>query len=452
MRIYRGLENIHSVIDRHEAEWRKDHGEEPERSRLPSLEESVRRRLTAQQGEGSGRFAADRFLGAAAKPVNLKKPPMPEPEPVNVEPETVNVEPETASHSWLYNEVMKAVKGASDGNAKIVAVFVPVIQNEGEARDIPAGDDEADYDGENVSAVEIIRNKDGRHSRLYDEVMRAVNDAAGDSRKITAVFVPLLQDGREFEDIPADETVTLSPVSEDSVKAEPAETVPEIPKIEPEIAQEAGITAETEAMLIVPVPEVILEPVQEAELEPVPESEPENEQESAGDFDLIPEGQVESDSELAEAFREMEEKLDEDTAEEQVQEIPETEPEQALEIVPEPEPEETPEIPQEPEPEYVPEIVPEIEPVTAGNDYDDEDDETLPDGEPMEFEEIDGIGGDNNSDGEELLLPDTLDDDEILDDEEFDETLTEVHRPDDDDETIIIEGDDEIEIIPDPVN
>ena len=141
MRIFRGLENIHSVIDRHEAEWRKDNGEEPETPRKVSLEETVRRRLTSQPKEGSGRFAADRFLGGKVEPVKHEeeKPVIPEPEPevmaepepVIAESEAVNVESDSSAvrHSWLYNEVMKAVNEASKGSkdTKVVAVFVPVI-------------------------------------------------------------------------------------------------------------------------------------------------------------------------------------------------------------------------------------------------------------------------------------------------------------------------------------
>ncbi|MBQ4401837.1 MAG: hypothetical protein II832_06700 [Synergistaceae bacterium] len=509
MRIFRGLENIHSVIDRHEAEWRKDNGEEPETPRKVSLEETVRRRLTSQPKEGSGRFAADRFLGGKVEPVKHEeeKPvisePLPEPEeesgkfsadrflggenepetldepeavssepevvaePVTAEPEAVHVESDSSvRHSWLYNEVMKAVNEASKGSkdTKVVAVFVPVIQNTGEAREIPADDSEfAPDDGENARAVEIIRNKDGKHSRLYDEVMRAVNDSAGDSRKIVAVFVPLLQDGREFEDLPADETVTLPPISEDAVKVEaphveetPAEVEDVIaPEDEPEISSVPEFVPEE---IPEPAPE-ILEEILAQEPEITDETQ-EQEETSAEDFDLIPEGQAESDKELAEAFREMEKKLDEDIQEEHEQEVIESEPEVELEpeVIAEPEPE----IITESEPEQEPEIItePEEEPeITVDDDKEIEDDDDIPDGEPMEFEDINTIGS------EEITLPDALDDDEVLDDgeEEFDESLTEVHKADDDDEeTIVIEEnddgfftddeeDDEIELIPDPV-
>ncbi len=63
----------------------------------------------------------------------------------------------------------------------------------------------------------------------------------------------------------------------------------------------------------------------------------------------------------------------------------------------------------------------------------------------MEFTEIE------NMNGEELKLNDELDDDNI-----FDESLTEIHRPDDDkaliidEDGIVLPDDEEIEIIPDP--
>ena len=570
MRIFRGLENIHAVIDRHEAEWRKDNGEEPERPRLPSLEESVRRRLTAQPGEGSGRFAADRFLGGKTQPVKLKKPPMPEPAPsagetetaslleqpeddtvkfsaerfLGVQPEPASTEPESAPedsarHSWLYNEVMKAVNKASGDrkDTKIVAVFVPVIQDTGEAREIPA--DEGEFsDAENVQAVEIIRNKDGRHSRLYDEVMKAVNDSAGDSRKVVAVFVPLLQDGKEFEDLPADETVTLPPVSEDAVRIETASG--DEAHFAPETESEADAAAETVAPEDYVIPEIpepeagvtaeILTPEAGIITEEIPAPESETEAPSAGDFDLIPE--AETDAELVEAFREMEEKLDDALQEEHKQEsvpepeaevIPETEPEPEAEVVletepepeaevvpetepepeaevvletePEPEPETVPETEPEPEPEpeiiletepepepevvletepepeaeVIPETEPEPEPeaevipetetepeqepevIPEYDNEDDDDDDILSDGEPMEFEDIETVGQDDSDDEEDdlLALPDDLDDDSVINDGEFDESLTEIHRPDEREEPLILE-EDEIEIIPDP--
>ena len=528
MRIFKGLENIHAVIDRHESEWRREQGEEPsDKHPRVSLEESVRRRLTEPPvTEGSGKFSADRFLGGKTDPVKPEPETVPEPE-ATPEPEAVSEpeatlepeatpeleatpepeatseleatpeteampepeatpepeaapepeatpEPETvteespARHSWLYNEVMKAVNQASGGSkdAKIIAVFIPVAQEGAEAREIPGDDTEAPGEGGNVQAVEIIRNKDGKHSQLYDEVMRAVNDAAGDSRKIVAVFVPLLQDGKEFEDLPADETVTLQPVSEEAVKIE---TVPEA------------------------------------------EKEPE------ADFDLIPNIEAGNDPVVVEAFREIEENLDgendteaesklvppeepdvpdiepvtDDTGteiladeplDEPLPDVPDIEPaaddteteiladEPLDEPLPDIEPatddteteivadeltdeiaqlEQLPDLPDIPDIESEPESEIITEEAGPETEYDDADD-VLQDGEPMVYQDIDAVG-DDESEQEEITLPAELDDDEIVGGDEFDETLTEIHTATDEDDTIILDGDEEIELLPDPV-
>lgn len=466
MRIFRGLENIQAAIDRHESEWRKEQGEElTERHPRISLEEAVRRRIAEQPvTEGSGKFSADRFLGGNTKPVKHEPEAerIPEPEAVSIEPE----KPESSvRHSWLYNEVMKAVNHASAGknDAKIIAVFIPVAQEGAEAREIPNDDAEFSGDGGNVQAVEIIRHKDGKHSRLYDEVMRAVNDSAEDGRKIVAVFVPLLQDGKEFEDLPADETVTLSAVSGDAVKIETA------PENEPESVLEdlPAVTAPEDAEIpaLIPaaietepepeIPEDITEPEPEIFAQPAPETESEPVPEVSAEFDLIPE-MKEPDPVVIEALQEIEEKLDGET------ENPADESEPAI-----PEPETLPEIsesetdtqapgifPEESEPEAEiapPEPETETESQEPETEYDDVND-VLQDGEPMTFENIETIGNDE-PEQEEITLPAELEDDEILDGGEFDESLTEIHTADDEDDTIILEGDDdgEIELLPDPV-
>ena len=455
MRIFRGLENIQAAIDRHESEWRKEQGEElTERHPRISLEEAVRRRIAEQPvTEGSGKFSADRFLGGNTKPVKHEPEAerIPEPEAVSIEPE----KPESSvRHSWLYNEVMKAVNHASAGkkDAKIIAVFIPVAQEGAEAREIPNDDAEISGDGGNVQAVEIIRHKDGKHSRLYDEVMRAVNDSAEDGRKIVAVFVPLLQDGKEFEDLPADETVTLSAVSGDAVKIETA------PENEPESVPEdlPAVTAPEDAEIpaLIPVaietepenmPE-ITEPEPEPEISPEPEIESEPVPESSADFDLIPE-MKEPDPVVIEALQEIEEKLDGET------ENPADESEPAI-----PEPETLPEFSESETDTQAPGIFPEESepeaesvPPEPETEYDDVND-VLQDGEPMTFENIETIGSDE-PEQEEITLPAELEDDEILDGGEFDESLTEIHTADDEDDTIILEGDDdgEIELLPDPV-
>ena len=404
MRIFKGLENIHSVIDRHEAEWRAEQGEDPELLNPESIEERVRRRLAAQPDSGSGRFDEDRFLGGNTKAAGRKDTSTPAKAPEGEE-----------SAKGVKFSADRFLSGSGSGSSSLS--LSPELQT--------ANDPEA---------VEIIKNKDGKHSWLYNEVMKAINDASkGSSAKIIAVFIPVVQNGKEFEDLPAVETVTTSPIDESLAKVTASE----------------------------------------------PETQPEIET-SAGDFNLIPEIQPEQKAEIAETLREMEEKFDEVLQEEAAEEspsevpddesLPETFTEESLPEIPAEEsdteniiedslPEVSeddthlevltedslPETPaDEPEPEITDDnteteeteainLAEEVEPET---EYDDDDD-VLQEGEVME--------------SEELPLNDELNDDEV-----FDESLTEVLKPDDD-ESLIAEGDelllpaeDEIELIPDP--
>ena len=362
MKIFRGLENLNSVIDQHEYEWRREQGEEPEKRETVSLEEAVRRRLTAQPSEGSGRFSADRFLGGKSGPANN--------------------EPE---------------------------------------------------------AVEIIKAKDERHSWLYNEVMKAVKDASkGGKTKVVAVFIPVIQNGKEFEELPVDETVTLSPIDEEFTRIE------ELPEHEAE---------------------QVIENVSE-------------------DFQLLPEPQAEPDPELAAAFTEMEEKLDEqilekrqqEEQEEQEQEEAEQEVVTVTEEEPEPELEAEPatvieNLPEEQTPEAQEEQeeieeAAEVQEIEENEEIEDsEESEETAEGEPLTFEEAGETEEVEEPEAEEFSLPEILDDDEVADDDAaFDETLTEIQSADEDEgedeeaETIIIDEtedensdddkDKEVEIIP----
>lgn len=457
MRIFRGLENIHSVIDRHETEWRRENGE-PELRTPDKIAESVRQRLAVQPDSGSGRFDESRFLGGKTKPA--KKTESAEPESSG-KPEITPLKPDEESVKFSADRFL-------GGNSE------PVIPEESHEDEIiseieTASEIMPDAESNEPEAVEIIPNKEGRHSWLYNEVMKAINDASkGMNAKIIAVFIPVVQNGKEFEDLPADETVTISPIDESLAKIE----------------SPANVTAS----------ETVTAPVNEA-------SEDESPSE---DFNLIPEIQPEQKAEIAETFREMEEMLEEKSEPEIITEESETVTEELTpeiseesEIVTE---EESPAIiAEESEPEIIteeaetvteeitPEIAEESEIVTEEEapaiiaeetqpeiiteesetvteesepeiftdelmpaisqleeETDDDTDDVLQDGEPMEFEEIENVGG------EELTLTDELDDDNI-----FDESLTEVQKPDDDkalilDEDGIFLPDDEIEIIPDP--
>ena len=417
MRIFKGLENIHSVIDRHEAEWRAEQGEDPELLNPESIEERVRRRLAAQPESGSGRFDEDRFLGGNTKALKRKDTQSPAKAPESEESDS--------GHA-------KGVKFSADrflsGSGNSSLSLSPELQT-----------------ANDLEAVEIIKNNDGKHSWLYNEVMKAINDASkGSSAKIIAVFIPVVQNGKEFEDLPADETVTTSPIDESLAKVAPS----------------IGIV-------------------------PEPETPPEIET-SAGDFNLIPEIQPEQKAEIAETLREMEEKFDEVLQEEAAEESPSEVPDD--ESLPETFTEESlPEIPAEesdteniiedslPEvseddthlevltEEALPEIpAEESEPeITDDNKEDKETEETgeteavnlAEEVEPeIEYDDDDDILQEGEvMESEELPLNDELNDDEV-----FDESLTEVLKPDDD-ESLIAEGDelllpaeDEIELIPDP--
>ncbi|MBQ6435344.1 MAG: hypothetical protein IJJ09_05035 [Synergistaceae bacterium] len=321
MRISKGLENIHSVIDRHEAEWRKEQGEISEVDEALSLEESVRRRLTAPSNP-EGRFSPDRFLGASQKSKN----------------------------------------------------------------------DNSDGDEKKVEIVSVIKSQDNnkQHSWLYNEVVKAINDAADDKNiKVVAVFVPVIQNSKEFEDLPVDRIVNLPPVSEDEI----------------------SISAE--------------------ELEQAQEPEQEQTQETNEDFNLLPETQIESDEELAEAFQTMEEKLDdslqkeneeneEAVESESVEEVENVEPSEPIEqeeiaVIQEIKEPEEPEAVEENEVEEVesegqPEILQheEIEITSESPEVLEEISNETPDEEKKEDENI-------------IVPPplDDLDDDEVFDDSQF---------------------------------
>ena len=69
-----------------------------------------------------------------------------------------------------------------------------------------------------VEIVEVIKQEGVQHSWLYNEVEKAVKAAvAGDKKhtKVIAIFVPVIQNAKEFEELPADDSVTLPPVEEE---------------------------------------------------------------------------------------------------------------------------------------------------------------------------------------------------------------------------------------------
>ncbi|MBQ9419842.1 MAG: hypothetical protein IJU31_05625 [Synergistaceae bacterium] len=372
MRIFKGIENIHSVIDQHEMEWRKEQGEPVEE--LPKSftpEEIVRRRLTQSSAQGSGRFSADRFLGASKRKSKSKPEPKDEDENEN-----------------------------------------------------------------NVEVVSVIKHKDDKpHSWLYNEVLKAINDAAGNDRrtKIVAVFIPVVQNGKEFEDLPVDVSVTLPPVTEEEIKIEEL--------INPEEEPAPEIEAEPEQ----PEP---LEVVDEAEEAPTP-----LEEEPAEDFNLLPEGQDKPDAELAEAFSVMEEKLDE-ALEEQQEQQPQ---------------EDAPQIPEDPDtqPEEIDEpIAPPAQPLPELGDENEDEALEVPAGEVLNFAEFPVITEESDApvdvdDVLEDVTPAATEDEPALeeneepapldgpeDDSVFDEPMDAIKKlSDEDSEDSVVDDDDEEEVI-----
>ncbi|MBR0251740.1 MAG: hypothetical protein IJQ57_00160, partial [Synergistaceae bacterium] len=212
--------------------------------------------------------------------------------------------------------------------------------------------------------------------------VKAINDAADDKNiKVVAVFVPVIQNSKEFEDLPVDRIVNLPPVSEDEI----------------------SISAE----------------------------ELEQTQETSEDFNLLPETQIESDEELAEAFQTMEEKLDDSLQKEneENEEAVESESVEEVENVEPSEPIEQEEIAviqeiQEPEePEAVEEIeVEEVESEGQPEILQHEEIEITSES-PEVLEEISNETPDEEKkEDENIIVPpplDDLDDDEVFDDSQF---------------------------------
>ena len=308
MRIDKALENIRAVMESQEIEWLNENGYDP----TPHKPEP--RRPSAPKKALSGHFAPNRFLGTA---------PLEPQEPEEYEEPEEHEEPQE-----------------------------PIEPQEPE---IQTPDNEPEI-------IEVIKQQDGtKHSWLYNEVVKAIHDASGDGRntKVIAIFIPLVQNGKEFEDLPVSETIELSPV-------------------------------EDEAMKLEEIPVIVEESVESAE--DLPEAEP-----AENVDELLPEPIPEPDKELAQAFSVMEAKLDEHIAaiNDEAQES-EQEEEAEPEVIPEPE--EAPE--QEHDADIAPNDVAEIQEVAA-------DVEDLPDefsaGEVMEFTEL-----------PDIPLPNELDDEEVL--------------------------------------
>ncbi len=249
MRIFKGLENIHAVIDRHNNEWRRENGEPEIPEYTPN--EAARKRWEKTMNGGTGGRNPKRFLEGTKKEVRE--------DTAGEGPEVEIVEAikqEGVQHSWLYNEVEKAVRAAV-----------------------------AD---------------DRKHT------------------KVIAIFVPVIQNAKEFEEIPVDESVTLPPVEEEIPVEDdtmPFEIVVEegsVPEEFTEITAEAEeIPEEITEKIVEEVSEQNSDALNELDAPEMPEEAPQEKQpaENSAGFDLIPESQEHPDEELVEAFNTMEEKL-----------------------------------------------------------------------------------------------------------------------------------------------
>ncbi|MBQ6773729.1 MAG: hypothetical protein IJP48_06650 [Synergistaceae bacterium] len=136
MRIFKGLENVHAIIDQHEAEWRRENGQEPlqPRPRVRARAKNIERQVVERYSES---LSPERQESEKIKldPERFSKSAEPQVKAINVIEQG-----DGEHHSWLYKEVMKAINDAADGNknVKIVAVFIPVIQNSKEFDNFPA--------------------------------------------------------------------------------------------------------------------------------------------------------------------------------------------------------------------------------------------------------------------------------------------------------------------------
>ncbi|MBQ7217708.1 MAG: hypothetical protein IJS39_17215 [Synergistaceae bacterium] len=232
--------------------------------------------------------------------------------------------------------------------------------------------------------VEVLPQKDSRHSWLYNEVAKAVQNASegNPNTKVVAVFVPVVQSGHELEELPVHETVELPPVHEEDFSVEDEIDIQDDPvAAEQEPAEPETPELSDELPLDSQEPEIPALPDFPEELSAEPEQA-----EHLGE--LIPESMEHPDPELAEAFTTMEEKLDESIAADQ--EHPETE-----------------------EPAEISEEVSEF-PEADISEFDIPEDEDYSEGEKMSFTEI--TPADDGQALPELDLPDELEDDEIIDD------------------------------------
>ena len=314
MRIFKGLENVHAIIDQHEAEWRRENGEEPlqPRPRVRARAKNIERQVVERYSESLTPSAAENEK-SRFDPERFSKSAEPQVKAINVIEQGDN-----EHHSWLYKEVMKAINDAAEGNknVKIVAVFVPVIQNSKEFDNFPAD--------ETVTVSSAV-NEDDVHDvkPLIPDSEPEVNNA-----DVVEDLIPPTHVEADSELTEAFQTIEENLDLDANSEAGPMIEAPdEDESEEPESVAAVEAPQESEPEAANPV-----EPVEasEPELEADPESESESELEESAEplaFDEIKEDnsdleesgeleepvilpevhEIESESEAAEEVEEVEE-------------------------------------------------------------------------------------------------------------------------------------------------
>lgn len=125
------------------------------------------------------------------------------------------------------------------GGKFLAGRFLGVESTEPVTHPEPEPEPESEVHDTEPEVREVIPLKDGKHSWLYNEVVKAINDAARENSgtKIIAVFIPVLQNGQEFDELPVSASVEVTPVSMEGVGVEPAlEQATHVDEIIPETA------------------------------------------------------------------------------------------------------------------------------------------------------------------------------------------------------------------------
>lgn len=275
MRMFnRGIENIKFLMEKHDAEWRREQGEDVELPKIEDFRTPVIHKPKAKSKSESS-LDENRFLSRKKKSPKV---------------ESVQVLPGAEHHSWLYNEVMKAINDAAakNKNSRIIAIFVPVLQNSKEFEDLPV--DEA----VTISSEPTPESQESQEN-LPDNIISGIPDeilppeVLEIAQKMTEPTHEL-ESGQAPEELP--EIESLSQVEEIS-QDEPELHEPDNLVFE-EISAEEPAESVSEPELIAPVE---VENLQEIPTELESDSESDSEQAPAEEVIILEEpSQNESES------------------------------------------------------------------------------------------------------------------------------------------------------------